>query len=80
MCPLFFSLIRLSIGTSDSLYRQPFDEDWGMLYRIAVKQSLVGVCFVGVRRYMEIAQQSGEETTVPQKLYWQWLGTAAQIQ
>ena len=29
---------------------------------------------------MEIAQQSGEETTVPQKLYWQWLGTAAQNQ
>lgn len=29
---------------------------------------------------MEIAQQSGEKPSLPQKLYYQWLGTAVQIQ
>lgn len=29
---------------------------------------------------MEIAHQSGEKPSLPQKLYYQWLGTAVQIQ
>lgn len=74
------SLIRLSIGTSNSISSQPSSDDWAKLYRIAVKQSLVGVCFAGVRKYMKIAQQSGEKPSLSQKLYYQWLGTAAQIQ
>lgn len=80
MYPLFFSLIRLSIGTSKKLSRQPSSEEWEKLYRMAVKQSLVGVCFAGVRRYMEIAQQSGEMVSIPKKLYFQWLGAAVLIQ
>lgn len=40
----------------------------------------MGVCFAGVKRYMETAQQNVENTTIPQKLYYQWLGTAVQIQ
>ena len=80
MHTLFFSLIRLSIGTNDSLSRQPSVEEWSELYRMAMKQSLVGICFVGVRKYMETAKQSGEKTSIPLKVYYQWLGTAAQIQ
>ena len=47
---------------------------------MAVKQSLVGVCFAGVRRYMVSAQQHGEKIHIPPKLYHQWLGVAVQIQ
>lgn len=80
MNSLFFSLIRLSIGTGDKLSRQPSEEEWGELYKMAVKQSLVGICFVGVRRYMETSSQSGDLPVVPKKIYFQWLGMAAQIQ
>ena len=80
MYPLFFSLIRLSIGSSDTLCRNPFGDEWDKLYRMAVKQSLVGVCFAGGKRYMNAAQQRGETSNIPHKLYYQWLGTAVQIQ
>lgn len=76
----FFLLVRLSVGTTDNLSQHLSAEEWSTLYRIAVKQSLVGVCFAGVRRYMEAAQQRGEKTNIPQKLYYQWLGTTVQIQ
>lgn len=79
MSPLFFSLIRLSIGSSDTLCRQPSGEEWGKLYRMALKQSLVGVCFEGVKKYIENALQCGEKTNIPQELYYRWLGTAVQI-
>lgn len=76
----FFSLIRLSIGTSDSLFQCPTTDEWIGLYRMAIKQSLVGVCFVGLRRYLESAQQQRENTNIPKELYCQWLSAAIQIQ
>lgn len=80
MYSLFFSLIRLSIGTSSNFSRQPTADEWYKLYRMAVKQSLVGVCFAGVRRYMNASQQRGETSNIPHKLYYQWLGDAVRIQ
>ena len=80
MHSLFFSLVQLSIGSGDKLSRHPSEEEWGGLYKMAVKQSLVGVCFVGVRKYMETHRQSGEVPIVPKRIYFQWLGMAAQIQ
>lgn len=76
----FFSLVRLSIGATDCLSQCSSTDEWGELYRMAVKQSLVGVCFVGVRHHVEIVQQSGKKANIPQKMYYQWLATAAQIQ
>lgn len=80
MNTLFFSLIRLSIGAGDKLSRQPSEEEWDELYKMAVKQSLVGICFVGVKKYIGTSAQSGDIPVVPKKVYLQWLGVAAQIQ
>lgn len=77
---LFLELIRLSIGTGSSLTRHPSVEEWVMLYKMSMKQSLLGVCFVGVRRYMVSVEQRGEKLIIPLKLYYKWLGAAAQIQ
>lgn len=77
---LFFELIRLSIGNSGSLSRQPSTDEWRCLYQMAVKQSLLGVCFAGVRKHMEGSKQTGEEVTIPTKAYHHWLGTAVHIQ
>ncbi len=46
----FFDLLRFSLGKLNQFkYSQSFDE-WGEIYRLAVKQSLVGVCYSGVCR------------------------------
>lgn len=80
MDSLFYELIRLSIGSSETLSRQPSTDEWKCLYQMAMKQSLLGVCFAGVRKHMEGSKQTGEEVTIPTKAYHHWLGTAVHIQ
>lgn len=80
MNTLFFELLRLSLGTANNLTRQPSADEWDILYKMSVKQSLVGICFVGVRQYMEVSKLNGKDFVIPAKIYYQWLGTAAHIQ
>lgn len=80
MDSLFFELIRLSIGSSEALSQQPSTDEWKCLYQMAMKQSLLGVCFAGVRKHMETSKQNGEEVAIPPKAYQHWLGAAVHIQ
>ena len=84
---LFFELIRVAIGRQERLSRTPSAEEWQMLYGMAEKQTLVGVCFAGVRKSLTPApipavaptrslSPKGEGSS----LYYQWLAMAAQIQ
>lgn len=50
MNELFFVLIRVAIGTQKSLSQLPTAIEWGKLYKMAEKLSLVGVCFAGLQR------------------------------
>ena len=47
---LFFSLIRVAIGTQDTLPYAPSAEEWKQLYDMAKKQSLVGICFAALQK------------------------------
>lgn len=69
---LFFELIQVAIGTRIYLSHTPSADEWGELYKMAKKQSLVGVCFVGVQRLPEDERPS-------EMLYLTWLGMAAKI-
>lgn len=71
---LFFELIRVALGTQGCLSHTPSAEEWGELYAMAKKQSLVGICFAGVQR-LQTQQQCP-----PEQLYLQWMGMAAKIQ
>lgn len=71
---LFFELIQVAIGTRICLSHTPSADEWGELYAMAKKQSLVGVCFAGVQRLVEQRQEP------PEMLYLQWMGMAAKIQ
>lgn len=71
---LFFDLIRVSIGQQVSLSHTPSADEWGELYAMAKKQSLVGVCFAGVQRLVWQQQEP------PEMLYLTWMGMAAKIQ
>ena len=47
---LFFDLIRVAIGNQVCLSHTPSADEWGELYVMAKKLSLVGVCFAGVQK------------------------------
>lgn len=57
---LFFKLIRVAIGNQVCLSHTPSAEEWGELYAMAKKQSLVGICFAGVQKLVT-QQQSPPE-------------------
>ena len=71
---LFFELIQVVIGTRICLSHTPSADEWGELYAMAKKQSLVGVCFAGVQKLVNQQQEP------PEMLYLTWLGMAAMIQ
>lgn len=71
---LFFELIRVAIGNQACLSHSPSADEWGELYAMAKKQSLVGICFAGVQRLQ------GQQQCPPERLYLQWMGMAAKIQ
>lgn len=71
---LFFELIRVALGCKVCLSHSPTASEWGELYAMAKKQSLVGICFAGVQRLVEQRQEP------PEMLYLTWMGMAAKIQ
>ena len=85
---IFYQLIRVAIGTQESLSRLPKEAEWGELFDMAVKQSLVGVCFAGVKRCLERAckddglslDQALTYLHIPSDLYYNWMGMAFQIE
>lgn len=70
----FFELIQVSLGTRICFSHTPSTDEWGKMYDMAKKQSLVGVCFAGVQRLVEQKQE------LPEMLYLTWMGMAAKIQ
>lgn len=77
---LFFELIRVAIGTQGTLSRLPSVDEWGELYKMAKKQSLVGICFAGLQRLGADADEGFERVGMSEKLYLTWMGMAVKIQ
>lgn len=71
---LFFELIQVALGCRIYLSHTPSADEWGELYAMAQKQSLVGVCFAGVQKLVEQKQE------LPEMLFLTWLGMTAKIQ
>ena len=71
---LFFELIQMAICHRDSLSRVPSTAEWSMLYGLAVKQAVAGVCFCGVQRLPK--EQIVE---MPIQLKMQWFALAESV-
>lgn len=74
----FTDLIKISIGTADIAVFNPSPEEWETLCNEARRQSLLGICFAGVRRVRQYQQAQGLES-IPASLYLKWLGVASRI-
>lgn len=77
---LFYELIRVAIGAADSLSHKPSNKEWKVLYDMAKKQSLIGVCFAGLQRLGTDADEGFARIGMSKILYLTWMGMAAKIQ
>ena len=75
---LFYQLIRVAIGNQVCLSHTPSADEWGELYALAKKQSLVGICFAGVQKLT--INHSSLIVNLSESLRLQWMGMAAKIQ
>lgn len=79
---LFFELIRVAIGTQDTLSRAPSAKEWKVLYDMAKKQSLVGICYAAVQRLAGDSDSINHKAytiNLDEMLYLTWMGMAAKI-
>lgn len=78
---IFYQLIQVAIGTRNCLSHTPSADEWGELYAMAKKQSLVGVSFAGVQRLQQQRQApTSTGSAQAEMLYLTWMGMAAKIQ
>lgn len=77
---LFYQLIRVAIGTQEGLSRLPSEHEWGKLYIMAEKQSLIGVCFAALRLLGADADGGFSRIGMSKMLYLTWMGMSVQIQ
>lgn len=70
---LFFQLLQVAIGKRNKLEVAPREEEWMLLFAMAKKQSLTGICFTGVEKLPQ-EQSPGED------LIMEWMGEAVKAQ
>lgn len=76
---LFFQLIRVAIGAQETLSRLPSEAEWKLLFEMAEKQSLVGICFSGLQKLGADAVEGFLQIGMSEDLYLAWMSMAAQI-
>lgn len=54
MDSLFFELIQVALGERMCISKVPTEEEWNVLYRMAVKQSVAGLAFYAISRLCEV--------------------------
>ncbi len=75
---LFFQLIQTALGTADGIDGVPTEEEWAEMYKEAQRQTLLGVCFVGVQKIC--GRHPEQAVNLPAALKMKWLGAAAFVQ
>ena len=78
MSNVFFEIIRVALATQDDLSCTPSAKEWKLLYDMAGRQALLGVCFAGVQQLRK--KESESVRNIPQTLFMQWLGVAVHIE
>ena len=79
MKALFYELIRVSIGYQSSLSYIPNVQEWDKLYKMAEKQALIGICFMGIKNLGADADTGFSKIGMTKMQYLNWMGMAFQI-
>lgn len=69
---LFFELIQITLGNRVVFSQLPNEKEWGELYLLAQKHSLVSWLLDGVNRYNN--SNSNENLNIEQRLLLEWIG------
>ena len=78
MNKVLFELVRVALSTQVDLSCVPSSKEWKILYDLASKQTLLGVCFAGVQLLRK--NGCGSVRNLSQTLFMQWLRMAVSIQ
>lgn len=73
---MFFSLIRVALGTQCSLENTPLLREWYDIFQIAKKQTMLGICFYGIQKL----PQEEVKQLKKDRLFTRWLGLVVQIE
>ena len=71
--PLFYELIRVALGTRDSLSHSPSAEEWDALFVTSQEQAVAGVAFLA----LETLNKYEQKPQLP--LLYEWIGLSEQI-
>lgn len=74
---LFFELLQVALGHRESLSHTPTLEEWKDVVDVAKRQSLVGICFLGVQKLNSMKDSSLAH--LPATSYVSWAGLTAKI-
>ena len=78
MFELFCELICVSIGTREALSVTPSFEQWRSIYSISIKQSVNGICFIGLKKLFNNHPEQLINLTRDIKMSWLGLFTTIQ--
>ena len=72
----FFQFLRYTLDETCSFPREMTDEEWRILYEIAQQQSLLGLLFDGMQRWME---KGGARAKPPKGVLLKWYAVSERI-
>ena len=74
-----FLFLRYSLGEKVDMSIVVANIDWQQLYSFATKQTIIGICFDGIKRLSEEYPEELKKTPIERDLLMTWMGVSQQI-
>ena len=74
-----FLFLRYSLGDKVDLSMVVANMDWRQLYSFATKQTIIGICFYGIKRLSEEYPEELKKNPIERALLMTWMGVSQQI-
>ena len=74
-----FLFLRYSLGDKVDLSMVVSNMDWRQLYSFATKQTIIGICFDGIKRLSEEYPEELKKNPIERDLLMTWMGVSQQI-
>jgi hypothetical protein len=75
----FFLFLRYSLGDKVDMSIIVANIDWQQLYSFATKQTIIGICFDGIKRLSEEYPEELKKNPIERDLLMTWMGVSQQI-